>query len=100
MVTETVVGQFDFRPNALPTYPYIPPTADGESSATVPAFVGLTPGQVGLYQLNLKLPDAFPATEACSLERGIVSNLTIDIAASTSGGLSFDGAPICVEPTD
>jgi hypothetical protein len=52
--------------------------------------MGLTPGQVGLYQINVKLPMVFPALEACG---GFVgSTLTINVA----GDSSFDGAAICV----
>ena len=90
-----VTVQFDFRPNAMPSNPYVNP-----KFATIPSpvFVGLTPGQVGLYQLNIKIPESLPAVVPCSTSLGVASNLTIDIGSSASGGLSFDGAPICVEP--
>jgi hypothetical protein len=66
----------------------------------------LTPGQVGLYQINVQLPSAFPAAVLpcttlsvctgnpafCPLP--IQSNLTIDIGGVTS----FDGAAICIQP--
>ncbi|HXB67279.1 MAG TPA: hypothetical protein VNY05_03500 [Candidatus Acidoferrales bacterium] len=89
-----VAAQFDFRPNAMPSNPYAGPKSTGISG---PAFVGLTPGQVGLYQINVKIPETVPAVVPCSTALGVASNLTIDIGSSTSGGLSFDGAPICVE---
>jgi uncharacterized protein (TIGR03437 family) len=93
---QTVDIQFDFRPNATPSHPYI----SRLSMAPSPLFVGLTPGQVGLYQINVKLPDTLPPTPACTgiapspLISYVQTNLTIDI-----GGInSFDGAAICVQP--
>jgi hypothetical protein len=92
----TVDIQFDFRPNATPSHPYISPS----SSPPTPIFVGLTPGQVGLYQINVKLLDNLPPIPACTgiapspLISYVQTNLTIDI-----GGIdSFDGAAICVQP--
>jgi uncharacterized protein (TIGR03437 family) len=86
----TLTVQFDFRPSAVPTRPYfdtLPAVYPG------PVFAGLTPGQVGLYQLNVKLPeDTFPSLRLC--EGTAQSNLTIDIAGLTS----YDGAAICVQP--
>jgi hypothetical protein len=105
--------QYDFRPNAKPSNPYL--TIQGVISPTPititdpipgPTFVGLTPGQVGLYQINVQLPSAFPAPvlpcttlSVCTGKLGlcpvpIQSNLTIDIG----GVSSFDGAAICVQP--
>jgi uncharacterized protein (TIGR03437 family) len=109
----TLELQYDFRPNAEPSRPFnvltgvistTPPTAP--VILLSPLFVGLTPGQVGLYQINVQLPSAFPAAvwpcttlsvctgnpAFCPLP--IQSNLTIDI-----GGISsFDGAAICIQP--
>lgn len=76
---------FDFRPNAVPT----PPVA-----RVAPLFVGLTPGQVGLYQINVQIPETLPAISACYPAR-YNSNVTIDIGGTDS----FDGAPICVQPS-
>jgi hypothetical protein len=109
----TVELQYDFRPNAEPSRPFnvltgvispTPPTAPVLFLS--PVFVGLTPGQVGLYQINVQLPSAFPAAVLscttvsvctgnlafCPLP--IQSNLTIDIG----GVSSFDGAAICIQP--
>jgi hypothetical protein len=110
-LVRTVSVQFDFRPNASPSNPYltiqgvISPTPITGPVAPTPTFVGLTPGQVGLYQINLPLPSTFPAIQPCttvSVCTGnpaycplpIQSNLTIDIG----GVSSFDGAAICVQP--
>ncbi len=83
--------QFNFSPNAGPSKPYagiFPFTFEFH-----PRFIGLVQGQIGLYQINVKLPDAFPSVQRCDQSGiyGIQSNLTITI-----GGIhSFDGAAIC-----
>jgi len=98
--------QFDFRPNAEPAIP------DRSSSATgtgpygrrTANFAGLTPGQVGLYQINVRLPDTLPSIPACDtggvfsslgepISSHVFSNLTIDMSLMNS----FDGAKICVQ---
>src|ERR1019366_291667 len=57
----TLELQYDFRPNAEPSRPFnvltgvispTPPT--GPVILLAPVFVGLTPGQVGLYQINVQ----------------------------------------------
>jgi uncharacterized protein (TIGR03437 family) len=94
--------QFDFRINAAVSPPYIDLSAVPVESFVAPVFAGLTPGQVGLYQINVRIPDSTPAAENCGLPTGtgdvnlsiynfVQSNLTIDIG----GNSSFDGAAIC-----
>jgi hypothetical protein len=92
--------QFDFRINAVPSPPYINPLILAPVQA--PIFAGLTPGQVGLYQINVRIPNTIPAVGSCgttcsptkcSLYNTVQSNLTIDIGAN----FSFDGAAICVQ---
>ena len=100
VLSSFVYFQFDFRPNATPSRPYINPLIMAPIQA--PVFVGLTPGQVALYQINVKLPGTFPAVQGCngaSATSGgsinvVYSNLTIDIG----GVSSFDGAAICIQP--
>jgi uncharacterized protein (TIGR03437 family) len=75
---------FGFSENAS-AFSY-PPT-----STTAQAW--LTPGQVGLYQVNVELPRSFPAVPPCS-NNIVASNLTIFLR----GPWSFDGAAICVQP--
>lgn len=107
-----VTVQFDFRPNAGPAMPHpglqvvlspTPITIANPVASSAPLFVGLTPGQVGLYQINVRIPDAVPPVPACTLAFSclssllkclIQSNLTIDIGGVTS----FDAAAICVQP--
>jgi hypothetical protein len=97
-----VFVQFDFRPNAVPSPPYFNPLI---LAPFVPGalFAGLTPGQVGLYQINVRIPSPLPPLGSCNTvaQSGyfpyntVASNLTIDLGASSS----FDGAPICVQPS-
>jgi hypothetical protein len=93
--------QFDFRVNATPSRPYINPLIMAAIPTPAPIFVGLTPGQVGLYQINVRIPNLIPAVGTCTSSATIISpynmvqsNLTIDIGAPAS----FDGAAICVQP--
>jgi uncharacterized protein (TIGR03437 family) len=74
---------FNFAPNA-------PPSSFVSTPAYAKAY--LTPGFVGLYQVNVQLPATFPNVVPCG---GFVkSNLTVSVA----GPRSFDGAAICVQP--
>jgi uncharacterized protein (TIGR03437 family) len=83
---------FDFSPNAGPKF-----STAGVVANSHPLFVGLTPGQVGLYQINVTLPGTLPSVPPCSgaIEGGVASNLSIDILTDV---LSNDAAPICVKP--
>jgi len=103
--------QFDFRPNATPTRPYQDSTFTFPLPYATPIFVGLTPNQIGLYQINVQLPTKFPPLQPCvsgplivsGISTIVGSNLTIDIGGLNSTGLtsvtSFDGASICMAPT-
>jgi hypothetical protein len=93
--------QFDFRTNAIPSPPFVNRMA--ATPPPTPIFAGLTPGQVGLYQINVTIPSTIPAVDkcgstcshvACTGYNTVTSNLTIDIG----GNLSWDGAAICVQP--
>jgi uncharacterized protein (TIGR03437 family) len=64
-----------------------------------PAFQGLSPGSVGLYQINVTLPEVASGVESCSLPGTVgpggafvSSNLTLMI----KGGASSDSVGICV----
>lgn len=91
----SLIAQFDFRPNAGLSRPYF----DTFEGGPRPTFNGLTPGEVGLYQINIKLPDVFPPTPPCNLIKSpqlldlAFSNLTINIQNNTS----MDAASICVK---
>ena len=108
-LNSSVYVQFDFRPNATPTRPYPDVATAGVFAVAIPRFVGLTPNETGLYQINIQLPSRFPAIEPC-VNSGIIagelstivgSDLTIDLGGLNSIGLgsvtSFDGAAICVQ---
>ena len=91
---------FDFRPNASPSGPFEGPvepfsTSAGGRTSTTPAFAGLTPGFVGLYQVNFVVPQptirCFPDVTGTGL---VVFNVTVSIG----GPGSFDGAQLCVRP--
>jgi uncharacterized protein (TIGR03437 family) len=91
-VTDSSVD-LDFTANAAPTRPGYPRPA---AALQPPAFAGLTPGQVGLYQVNVQLPASFPAVAACggTVEHPIYSNLTITVS---SNYFSYDGVGLCVQ---
>jgi uncharacterized protein (TIGR03437 family) len=95
-VTSSLRIQFDFRPSAGPSIPEVNPK---DTTPSPILFAGLAPGQVGLYQINVKLPDVFPPVVPCggsvsNFMGNVLSNLTINI----SGASSYDGAQICVAP--
>jgi hypothetical protein len=93
--------QFDFRTNATPSRPYVNPLIMAPIPTPAPIFAGLTPGQVGLYQVNVLVPNPPTTIPRCttgaqslSPYNAVRSNLTIDLGAPAS----FDGAAICVQP--
>jgi uncharacterized protein (TIGR03437 family) len=75
---------FDFSGNARPK----PPLVQAQYPNLV--FAGLTPGSVGLYQINFTVPHPPPGTPPCPTY-GAISNLTVSV-----GNISFDGAALCV----
>jgi hypothetical protein len=67
-------------------------------------FVGMTPGAVGLYQVNFVVPPPPPGLAACDT-LSLSSNLTVTIVAyaykpilTFSSVATFDGAGICIKP--
>lgn len=55
--------RFDFTSNATPSPPFFNQMSGTPPPAAV--FAGLTPGQIGLYQINVILPSTIPAVNAC-----------------------------------
>lgn len=92
--------RFDYTPNALPSPGLIITTGD-PPPLPAPLFVGLTPGFVGLYQANFRVPTPPQSVSPCVVSTGLEfnpfavvhSNLTVTLI----GRVSFDGAGICVE---
>jgi len=78
---------FNFAPNAPPWKNLIQQPA---IVIGTPIFTGLTPGNVGLYQLNFIVPSPPIGTIPCAAE--VFSNITLTVI----GAASFDGAPFCV----
>jgi len=94
--SETFYLDFNFRPNALAAQPVLP--AVGSCCAPtptlpVPLYAGLAPGYAGLYQVNFVVPPPPAGVAACA--GTAQSNLTV----SLGGQSSFDGAGICVAPS-
>jgi len=77
--------RFDFGVSLEPSVP--PP--DG---APTPEYAGLVQGLIGLYQINVRIPEIPIDTPPCT--GAVASNLAI----SVGGPWSFDGARVCVEP--
>jgi hypothetical protein len=93
-----VYAQFNFSPNAGPTPMFALPSQWTLPASYIPDFAGLTPGQFGLYQINVRIPATIPALQACNSAGPLFfvsSNLTITISGVYG---SYDAAPICVRP--
>ena len=94
--SQTFLLDFNFRPNALATQP-IQPTFQPVLLPTdlfFPLFSGLVQGYVGLYQINFVVPQPPAGISACF--GTVQSNLTV----SVGGQFSFDGAGICIAPSE
>ncbi len=89
-LADVTIG-FQVGVNLPPVRPAVQPPATG--SSPLPVFAGLTPGQVGLYQIAFVVPPLPRTTEECTAAR-INSNFTVTIARQAS----FDGAGICIAP--
>jgi hypothetical protein len=83
-----------FGANAGPSTPALNPPAGQQAKVT---FAGMSPGQIGLYQINFQLPAAFPSIPACGVNANltVTSNLAINIGTPY---YSHDGVAICVQP--
>jgi hypothetical protein len=84
---------FQYEPNAGPSRGLplqLTSCSTTPACPLTPVFAGLTPGFVGLYQVNFVIPTIANRVLACG--PGITSNLTLTVIGLTS----FDGAGICV----
>jgi uncharacterized protein (TIGR03437 family) len=89
---------YDFQLNAGPSQPLFTVTDEGVFSPRIsPVFSGMTPGSVGLYQINVIIPTPPQGTALCdpAIFPSVNSNLAVNVGAQ--GG--FDGVGICVLPT-
>jgi uncharacterized protein (TIGR03437 family) len=88
---------YNYSINALPTKPF---AGEPDRIPLHPLFSGLTPGYVGLYQVNFTVPPE-PANgiEQCSQLGSVAlggSSVQSNFTVSIGGQFSFDGAGICV----
>lgn len=94
-VAQNLAGvEYNYALNAPPSKGIPAPFATcalGVTCPVPPVFAGLTNGMVGLYQVNVVVPES-PSVFPCGA--GVVSNLTITLV----GAASYDGAGICVAP--
>jgi uncharacterized protein (TIGR03437 family) len=94
---ETFNLDFNYQVNALPAKPF---TGEPDRVPLVPLFAGLSPGFVGLYQVNFVVPPQPPnGTPTCALPGTFASGANIaqsNLTVSIGGQFSFDGAGICV----
>jgi uncharacterized protein (TIGR03437 family) len=81
------VLSYDYRINASPS--------QAQVAAPDPyiRFIGMSPGSVGLYNVNFVVPPPPAALAECD-EISVSSNLTVTLIGGFS---SFDGAAICVK---
>ncbi len=89
----SAVVAFQFGEDVLPKRPGSPPVTLPD--VPKPLYAGLSPGSVGLYQINFRVPEIPSGTPSCGeiLDFGPVnSNLTVTVIGPTS----FDGAGLCV----
>jgi hypothetical protein len=82
---------YDFEANVSPSPGVQGNSAVGSVPTPGPVFVGLTPGLVGLYQINFYVSSPPAGTLSCG--GPVASNLTVTLV----GAASFDGAGICVD---
>jgi uncharacterized protein (TIGR03437 family) len=86
-----VTLQFSPGVNVAPVRPTGVPPPGG--NAPIPVFAGLTPSQVGLYQITFTVPGLGTGAQACTAST-IESNFTVSVGRAQS----FDGAGICIQP--
>ena len=90
-VMRQIKASFVILLNAAPALPRYPET-DNPNEANSTTFAGLSPGQVGLYQINVRVPEDLPVPLPCGGQTR--SNTLVKVA--TSQGV--ENVAICVAP--
>ncbi len=94
-----IAVSFDARPNALASRP--PALSVGSGilvPVTPPEFVGPVAGFVGLYQINVQIPQLPVGLPPCHLFAAAAISTESNLTINVGGVVSFDGAGICVKP--
>ncbi|HKW99449.1 MAG TPA: hypothetical protein VJN43_17035 [Bryobacteraceae bacterium] len=94
-VPVTLAFDLDLPPGSPPPPPLWAPTGQW----ITPDFAGLVPGFVGLYQINLRLPDKLPAqVHHCLDFQDVNTRILIGQGISEGQMQNVDTADICVRP--
>jgi uncharacterized protein (TIGR03437 family) len=81
-----------FLSTTLTAFPRAFSQEDADDPGSPIAFAGLTPGQVGLYQLNIPIPQTLQPQTPCN--KDVLGNTSLHI--TTSQGT--ESIPFCVQP--
>jgi len=90
-----VKASFGTVVNALSSGPRFLSSNDSATPSASIQFAGLTPGQIGLYQLNIPIPESLDLAGPCGGLGGFIrTNATLRVTTSQGS----EGLAICVQP--